>query len=348
LARPPQKFITAAKNYVCVRITDMTGMNLNLFNFDFDLTFTTLLMNPDGKIYHRFGSRNDEDAMSWISMEALTRVMDLTIKEHTAYSIKPDFKTPPVKKIEDFKAYKLVKHKGCVRCHQVHDAMQAQLKADNKWSKEDLWIYPDPKRLGLKFDPVIQNKITESSSFAAKAGLKKGDLILKAGDQNILTISDLVFHLHNLQNKKTNLALTAMRGSKKANVTVSLPDNWKAVTPEEYSWRPTMWGISPKPGFGGDLLVDQQLSRLKLPKGSFAFRVRYIVTWGDFSHTGRNAIKAGIKKGDIIYKIDGKSDFKDLKHYHSWFRFSHKPGDIVTFDIFRGAKKMTIKMKTVE
>ena len=326
----------------------MSGLDLNLFQFDFDLTFTTLLMNPDGKIYHRFGSRNDEDAMSWISMEALTRVMNLTVKEHTKYIKKPNFKALPAKKIEDFKAYKLVKNKGCIRCHQVHDAMQAQLKADKLWSKEDLWIYPDPKRIGLKLDPVVQNKIIESTSFAAKAGLKKGDLILKAEEQNILTISDLVFYLHNQANKSIRLTLSVQRAKKIANVIINLPKNWKAVSPEEYSWRPTMWTISPKPGFGGDLLDNQELSLLKLKKGSFAFRVRYLVTWGEFSHTGVNAQKAGIKKGDIVYKINGKSDFKDMKHYHSWFRFSHKPGDTVNFAIIRGGKKISLKLKTVE
>ncbi len=326
----------------------MNGLNLNLFDFDFDLTFTTLLMHPDGKVYHRFGSRDQKDAMSWISMDALTRVMDLTVKEHNIYSKKPNFKAPPIKKIEDFTAYKLKGHNGCVRCHQVHDAMQAQLKADGKWSINDLWIYPDPKQIGMEFDPVIQNKITKTSSYRTKAKLKAGDIVLKASGQKILTISDLVYVLHNLPNTETNLKLTVQRGQRTADAIISLPNNWKAVTPLEYSWRPTMWALSPKPGFGGDLLSPADFSKTGLKKDAFAFKVRYIVTWGQFAHTGRNAIKAGIKKGDIVYSVDGKSDFESLQHYHSWFRFTRKVGKTVNFGIIRNGKKTTIKMKPIE
>jgi len=333
----------------------MKDIDLNVFSFDYDLTLNTFLMNADGKIYHRYGSRDEKDALSWISMKSLITVMNRTLIEHKNYQKNPTYKAPTTKKyINDFPAYSKTlqqnKKNNCIRCHQVHDAIHAQMKADGKWSKESLWIYPDPKLLGLTLDSLIQNKIKNitSSSPAAKAGLKSGDVILTIDNHNVLTISDMEYVLHHLSNDVSTVEINYTREAKPFKTQIKTFKNWKKVTPLEYSWRPTMWALTPKPGFGGDLLKDDELKKLQLKKSSFAFRVRYLVTWGQFARTGQNAIKAGIKKGDVIYEVDGKNDFKNMKHYHSWFRFSHEAGDTVTFKIIRGNKKLDLKMKTIK
>ena len=62
--------IDAAKGWVPVRITDMAGVDLSMFRFDFDLTFAVLLMNADGTIYHTFAGRDWTHADSHLDRPA--------------------------------------------------------------------------------------------------------------------------------------------------------------------------------------------------------------------------------------------------------------------------------------
>ena len=56
--------------FVCVRMVQGNGMDLTLFQFDYDLTFAAFFMNADRTIYGRFGSRsNQKDPAKDISME---------------------------------------------------------------------------------------------------------------------------------------------------------------------------------------------------------------------------------------------------------------------------------------
>src|SRR6266446_2923903 len=42
--------------FVCVRVIDANALDLSLFQFDYDLSFSTLFFNGDGTIYGRYGS----------------------------------------------------------------------------------------------------------------------------------------------------------------------------------------------------------------------------------------------------------------------------------------------------
>src|SRR5688572_29027911 len=42
--------------FVCVRVINANALDLSLFQFDYDLSFSTLLFNGDGTIYGRYGS----------------------------------------------------------------------------------------------------------------------------------------------------------------------------------------------------------------------------------------------------------------------------------------------------
>ena len=326
----------------------MRGIDLAKFKFDWDLTFSVLLMHPNGKVYHRFGGRNAKDPQSWISMPALVRLMKLTLTEHQAFKLNPQYAPPKKVTISDYRAYKHGKPNSCVRCHQVCDAEQTQLKADGKWSLESIWKYPDPKQVGLTFDPLWQNTLTDTSLFAKKAGLKKGDVIVEANQQKILSITDMMYVLEHVPNTQTELDITAKRGDKLAKLKIPLTAKWKNVDPMEYAWRHTMWGISPSPGFGGNKLDAAALKANGLKADSYAFKVRYMVTWGENAHRGRNAQKAGIRKGDIVYATNGKSDFPSGKHFHAWFRFNHKVGEDVKFNILRNGQRKVVTMKTVK
>src|SRR6185436_7349973 len=48
--------------FVCVRIIDANALDLNLFQVDYDLSFSTVFFNGDGTVYGRYGSwRHQKD-----------------------------------------------------------------------------------------------------------------------------------------------------------------------------------------------------------------------------------------------------------------------------------------------
>src|SRR5437667_12247809 len=69
--------------FVCVRMVQGNGMDLTLFQFDYDLTFAAFFMNADRTIYGRFGSRSDrKDATKDISMEAFREALAAAFDLH--------------------------------------------------------------------------------------------------------------------------------------------------------------------------------------------------------------------------------------------------------------------------
>ena len=71
----------------------MAGVDLNVYTFDYDLTFAALLMNGDGTIYHRYGTRDEGDAAGRLSTASLVRLLRETLEEHAAYQKAP--RPPP-------------------------------------------------------------------------------------------------------------------------------------------------------------------------------------------------------------------------------------------------------------
>src|SRR2546423_14068413 len=72
--------------FVCVRIIQANGMDLSLFQFDYDLTFAAFFLNPDRTIYGRFGSRSSEKNVSNdISIDGFGKALEKALELHKGY-----------------------------------------------------------------------------------------------------------------------------------------------------------------------------------------------------------------------------------------------------------------------
>ena len=49
------------KKFVCVRVIQGNSLDLELFQFDYDLTFAAFFMNADRTIYGRYGTRSSQE-----------------------------------------------------------------------------------------------------------------------------------------------------------------------------------------------------------------------------------------------------------------------------------------------
>src|SRR5437764_12458207 len=75
------------EQFVRVRVISANGLDLSLFQFDTDQSFAVFLMNADGTIYGRFGTRSDQ--RHWtddVSIDGLAKAPDGALALHTDYT----------------------------------------------------------------------------------------------------------------------------------------------------------------------------------------------------------------------------------------------------------------------
>src|SRR5204863_4649159 len=75
------------EKFVCVRIVSTNGLDLSLFQFDTDQSFAAFLMNADGTIYGRYGTRSHRT--SWaddVSVEGLANALQGALDLHSDYT----------------------------------------------------------------------------------------------------------------------------------------------------------------------------------------------------------------------------------------------------------------------
>ncbi|WP_146429867.1 Trx7/PDZ domain-containing (seleno)protein [Blastopirellula retiformator] len=310
------------QQYECARIVRMNGVDLAKFQFDYDQSFAAFLMNADGTIYGRYGTRSHQtEEERDVAIEGFAETLIKGLILHGLYPANKDSlvaKTtgdvPPVKSAEKFPHlrkrdfgeeldYEGNVVKSCIHCHQVGESYRVNYRFEgNPIPDKILFPYPHPKVLGLIMDPKTAATVEEATpgSAAAEAGMKAGDEILALNGQPILSMADIQWTLHHLQDEK-QFDVTLLRDGKLQKLNFPLPKGWKRQG--DISWRVTSWDLS-RQVFGGMRLRDlepEQRKELGLSDDQLGLLVRHVGKYGDHAV----ALKAGIKVGDVITSIAG-------------------------------------------
>jgi len=158
--------------------------------------------------------------------------------------------------------------------------------------------------------------LVDADSPAAKAGVKRGDILLKIDDQDVNTPADLKSYL---AGKKAGdqVKLTVQHGDDQRALTATLVD--RNGTP--------YLGLSPFGMGGGRGGMGKGFGPGMTITGTKVF-TEVVVTE---VITGSPAEKAGLKQGDFILSVDGKSISPD--NDLSTAIAAHKPGDQVTLSV---------------
>ena len=332
----------------------MRGVDLETYRFDFDLTFSVLFMHPDGTIYHRFGGRDHRSPVTWISMPPLIDLMKRSLIDHAAYSKAPRPPKPRKKRsIDDFPTWKKwvgERKIDCAHCHQVGEHEIGSAEMAGGFDRESIWRWPSPERIGLVVDPVEQDRVRQviPASPAAASGLRPDDRLVNVGATAIGSINDIQAALEDASREPTELDVVYRRAGETKTAKLSLGKDWKRGDDRSFAWRALKWGMSPAPGFGGKDLTKAEKKRLELDPEAYAFRIGYLVTWGRNAHRGRNAARAGLRKGDVVYAVGGKTDFDSQQHFHAWFRLTAKKGEKIAIDYLRAGKQRQSLLTVVE
>lgn len=327
-----------------VRITNMRGVDLRLFDFDFDLTWAAFFMNAEGYILGRYGGRNEQAADAHLSLAGLKYAMQRALQSHPkaakrAANLLP-LEANEAARPEEFAAARRLKEGDCIHCHQVYDFRREAFKGD--WRKQRVWVYPPPENLGLIMQ-VDQGDLVQqviSGSTAASAGLQPKDRLLwvvpgNAGDPiPIASYADLQYALHRTAADAPHLSLAWERNGREHQAKLPLPDGWRR---SDISWRASMWGIAPPASVWGKDLNPQEKESLGLLPQRLAFR--------QGAYVPPQAARAGVRAGDIILGIDGLELEMTMLQFNAYVRLNYEVGDTVTLNLIRDGKRLDLPMK---
>lgn len=317
-----------------LRLGNMRGLDLKLFDFDYDLTWFALMFDPDGTVLGRFGGRDPETPGKHHSLPALRYSLEQALDRFQRGDVKRR-PTAPARKADDYAAAQLLSPKACIHCHHVHEFQRESALARGTWKKEDLWIYPDPEALGLRLLENHQRQVLSVSpkSPAARSGLRNGDTISSIDGQVIASIADMQHALHRAP-ARGSIRIVYTRRVEVFKVDLELPDGWRQG---DLSWRWSLKSLKPDPPVQGEDLTAEEKSARGLAPEELAFRQ------GPFVSTV--ARQAGIRIGDVIVGIDGKSPALTARQFEAFVRVNYRVGDTIHVDVLRGKERVTIALK---
>jgi hypothetical protein len=348
-----------AKQFVLVRITRMRGVDLDLFDFDYDLTWMGFFLHSDGTIYGRYGGRDAESAESRVSLAGLRYALEAALARHRRTDLKsvlPEPLTLPSpprgegrqllpsplggegrvrgRTAEQYPAARRLPERACIHCHQVYDLRRESLQAAGKWQREDLWVYPLPENIGLTLDVDRGDRIARvaADSIADRAGFQAGDRLLTIGDRPIASFADVQYALHRAPARGTlTIAWQHDKETRKRELTLS--EGWRKT---DISWRWSLRGVDPPPWTHGEDLSADDKKALGLGAQRLAFRQGPFVS--------DPARRAGIRQNDIILGVDGKQLDMNERQFAAFIRVNYRVGDRVTYNILRRGQRLDLPL----
>jgi membrane-associated protease RseP (regulator of RpoE activity) len=335
--------------FVCVRIVQAWGMDLQLFQFDKELTWAVIFMNSDRTIYGRYGTRSDhKDTARDISIEGFKKALQGALELHAGYpSNKKDLagKTGPAvpwrtpDQIPELKAKAKPAdgtRKGCIHCHEAQDGEVWSSRAGGQpITDRMLWLYPMPDALGFKLDPRERAQVRDvaAGSAADRGGIEIGDTILRMDGQPILSTADVQWVLQQAK-EPGKIKVEIERAGKPATASLELAAGWRRAG--DLTWRTVVWSMRHRLSGTEKLapLGGAEKQRMGVAPGDMALRVE-----GMPPHfvRNRNASAASLQKGDVIVEVDGRRALLTESDYLAYL-FMKRPGSTVTLGYMRGGK----------
>ena len=346
--------------FVCVRQVSTNGLDLSLFQYDTDQSFAVFMLNADGTIYGRFGTRSHRtEWVGDVSIAGMAKALQGALELHADYPANRESlagKRGQPMEVASPELYPALKDrytdrlnyqgdvvKSCIHCHQIGDAQREWYRDAGKPIPERvLFPYPHPKAIGLTMNPAERatvKKVAEGSP-AESAGLQPGDRIESFDDQPMLSTADVQWVLHNVDPAGGQVPLQIDRDGASVDLSLTLKEGWRREG--DISWRVTSWGLR-RMATGGmvlERLAPQARSKRGLPRDGMALLVKRVGQYG--AHAA--AKKAGFREDDVIIEFGGRDDLTQEADLLAYGVTERKPGEVVEVTVLRGGQKKTLKL----
>lgn len=307
-----------------LRLTNMRGLDLAVFDFDHDLAWTVLMLDSQGKVLGRYGNPgkgeergHDLDGLRYAMTEAL---------RHFDPGATGRIEQGP--RVEQLPGAARFGARACFHCHHVRELQREEALAGKKWSPPWEWRHPPPETIGLSLDRKRGDRVVAvaAGSLAARSGLQAGDELVAVNDEPIASAADLRYALDRAPHSGS-IPVSFRRDDSLRKGTLLLPDGWKD---HDVSWRWSLRTLKPDPPVRGDDLDVEERRKLGLAPDGLAFR--------QWPFVGRTAQQAGIRAGDVIVGFDGKSPPWSARRFEAYLRMHRRPGERLVLQVLRDGK----------
>ncbi len=344
--------------FECVRLINANALDLSLFQFDYDLSFSALLLNADGTIYGRFGSWSHQKNPAESDTASFRLALEGALALHRDYpanqaSLAGKQGSPsPFKTSLDLPdlAAKYTREldwsgalvKSCVHCHMIGDAHRAWYRQqDQPVPMEWIFPHPSPATVGLTLAPDSATTVlaVEANSLMAASGVQPGDQIAKLAGQALISAADFSWALHRAPTSGA-LPMTLRRGDAIVEATLTLPQDWRFKTSEPR--RVATWNLRGM-ATGGLRLIDasdEERATSSLAASTMALRVDFV---GQYNKHAA-AKKAGFQEGDVLTSVDGITERMDEGELMGRLLQMRRPGDEVEVSLRRGPDQLTLRL----
>ena len=346
------------EQFVCARVINANALDLSLFQFDYDLSFSAILFNGDGTVYGRFGSWRHQKDQHENSTAGFRAALEGGLALHRGYPANKTalagkqgapstYKTPVDIPTLTGKYRMQLDWQGkvvpsCVHCHQISDA-QRLIHRNKREPIPEALVYPmpAPETLGftLAADASARVELVTPGSAGGAAGLHIGDEILRANGQPILSVADVSWALHRAPESGA-VTLNVRRGTQEKELTLGLADGWRSQS--DIARRVGTWEMRAM-ATGGLFLEELPASERQargLAADKLALRVKHVGQYG--RHAA--AKKAGFAKDDVLIEADGQSRRMSESELIGLLLRKHPAGDKVNMTVLRGAEKVSLVM----
>lgn len=347
--------------FVCVRVINANSLDLERFQFDYDLSFSAIMCNADGSIYGRYGSWRHQKDPAEKSIAGFKATLDAALLLHRGYPGNRQqlagkgpkdigYKTPldipliknhnnPYGRDLDWQGNVV---KSCVHCHQIGDGFKAAYREKREFIPlRHIYPMPSPETIGLTLaaDQTAQVEGVEPESAAARAGFQTGDRIVSADGQWIISEADLAWALHQKVDADQMDFEVQRGGGQTISLQVQLAESWRLKS--DIGRRVGTWPMRGMVGGGMKLedLSDEERQRRGLNIETLALEILHV---GKFNKHGV-ARKNGFREGDILIEVDGITDRITESEYFGRLLQRHPGPATLDAAVLRKGKRVELK-----
>ncbi len=319
-----------------LRVGNMRGVDLSIFDVDYDLTWNALFLTPDGQVLGRFGGRDAETPGKYQTLAGLRHSLDAGLRAHKIMRAKSS--AAKTLRAEEYPAAEKRADNACIHCHHVYEFRRDLMQREGRWRLDEVWVYPQPENIGLTLDVDQGDRVlgVAPKSPAAKIGMTGKDVLRRINDVPIASIADVQYALHKAP-KSGEIKIVWQNGKDEKKASMSLSDNWRKT---DVSWRWSLKTLAPSPSIIGDDLDAEGRKAFGLDPRQLAYRhMNFLTPPGRF---------AGLQANDVIVGIDDQPLAMSARQFEAHIRLNYRVGQEITLNVLRGKEKLKLRMKLPE
>lgn len=333
------------QNYVRVRITNMAGVDIALYDYDRHFSIYFFAVSPDGQIYLRYGGRDARSADSYLDLESLVLALEAGLEQHERWKRGelPKAERPAPRYARDIETLRQEEmdennepRGRCIECHMISDYEVVEKEAAGTLDKpRDIFRSPDVRHIGINLYVPKGLVVAEASGAAAAGGMLAGDAIVAIDTTPVLTFGDFLYLYDKVDRSSTELALTVERGGDRVDLTIPLPPTWWV---QDLKYR--RWSVDPVIDFDAERLSAERKSALGLGARSFACEVTKVRYWA--ATLGQHTLEVG----DEIVSVAGVETDPLATSCNLYIQLRVTAGDSVTLGVVRNGERLDTVLNT--